>query len=372
MRCRLLSTLVLLVACTSGLPRADDVESLAHVELLDTPSWTNDPSPVRIYHTADIDPSVARDLLPQVAAVCSLVSAQLGFAPPRTELVLFELPGPAGGGGHVRETRGDLVQVDTSWRIRFMYPWRESPQAVGQLLGTTAHEVAEATVLLQVTVIDPYLRWLHDGIAELVEHEVLLSVHPDVAAANLRRMVQFVRESREDGVRYLDLTRWRQLASYLVRSHRFLGPRESNLDLNDLVASRRRVKNAMTHAVDPLFQRGLRELDEVLQEAQHVAKAPFRRGEARPDDPVTQDFLFYNAAFALWLALERERPGVARRTLAAMAKLREADDHVLTAGEARDLVREAASVVEFPVLEHFSLERGEEILVEEDRRLSER
>ncbi len=364
---RLLPLLVLAcAACNTGQPRADDVEGLAHVELIGPPASGS----VRIYYTQDIEEQDAKSLVPHVAAICSEVGARLGFAPPRAELVIYEPAGPEGARGkHVRETRGDLVQEDTGWRIRFVYPWRDTRQAVSQLLGTTAHEVAEATVLLRVTVIDPYLRWLHDGIAVLIEHEVLARLRPKSARESLGRTRQFVRERREDGVRFVDLTRWRQLAPYLVRSHRFLGPGQANLDLANLPESLRRVRNAMMGTDDPLFLEGLQELETALKRTQRFSSAPAVPGAARPDDPLTQDFLFYNAAFALWLSLERAHPGVVQRTLSGMAERREQDDHVLSAEEAQDLVRFAAEGRELPNIEQFSLEEIEAVLLEEEQRL---
>ncbi|RMG16404.1 MAG: hypothetical protein D6731_06240 [Planctomycetota bacterium] len=328
----------LLCGCAT-LPLPADPARLPRVELALPSAGT-----LRIYHTADISADLARRLLGHVAAVSTRVQDRLGASPPRTEIVLYRPAGPTASvsEGQVRETRADLVQEASGWRIRFSYPWSDDPRDPGQLLGTTAHEIAEATILLNVTVIDPYLRWVHDGVAEFAEHEALRELMPEVARENLRRTINFVRERREDGVTFVDLSRWRQLASYLVRSHRFLGPNESNLSLVQLGRSVRRVRNARVSIQDPLLLAGLAEIEDILVHARRQSRRPWSPGEARPDDPVHQDYLFYNAAFALWLELERASPGVAQRTLEAFAARRAKDDHVLSAAEAQRIVAEAA------------------------------
>src|SRR5437016_4198482 len=64
---------------------------------------------------------------------------------------------------------------------------KEGEKIADRLRGTVAHEVAEATVLTRVPILDPYLRWMHDGIAESVEYRVLQQLDPKAASATLDR-----------------------------------------------------------------------------------------------------------------------------------------------------------------------------------------
>ncbi len=303
----------------------------------------------------EVERSAAERLLPDVAAVRSDVHEQLGLSPPRTEVLLYPLRGPQGREGEVvRETRCDLTHGPEGWRLRFRYPWSEEPAHRPTLLGTTAHEVAEATVLLQVTVLDPYLRWMHDGIAELIEHQVLRRTEPSAARLDLQRMVAFLEERLADGVEWADLTRWRQLASWVVRSHRFMGPGAANLSLDHLDRSVARVREALAQAPQPVVQTGLEELEAMLLRAQAMERRPWADGEARPDDPATRDYVFYTLAFAFWLEVEREQPETVRRYVQALGGHRESGDHVLSAHEALHLLRRAAGddlppLTRFPV-----------------------
>ncbi len=359
--------LILLSGCLTAPPGTDDVGSLGHVELFaERPRRPR----VRVFHTADVERREAESLLPQVAAICSEVHAVLGFAPPRTELILYQPSAPAGARGrHVHETRGDLVQEETGWRIRFVYPWR-GEQGLGQLWGTTAHEVAEATILLRVTVLDPYVRWMHDGIADLVEHEVLARLQPALAAKNLKRTLRFLAERRAAGVRRVDVRRWRQLSPFLVRSHRYLGAGETNLVLDDRTESLRRVRKAKTRTDDPVFLEGLGEIEKIFLHAGDVERQVWRADEARPGDPLTQDFLFYNVSFALWLHVERERPGTLKEFVRLIAARRSEDDHVLTGAEVESLLKQAAQGLELPDLSNLLVTDAEAWLKAEARRIS--
>ena len=360
---------ILLAGCVIAPPGTDDVGALGHVELA---FGNGSQVKVRIFHTADVERREANALLPQIAAICSEVHAVIGFVPPRTEVILYQPSSPAGARGrHVHETRGDLVQEESGWRIRFVYPWR-GEQGLGQLWGTTAHEVAEATILLRVTVLDPYVRWMHDGIADLVEHEVLASLQPSLAMEGLGRSLRFLADRREAGIRRIDLRRWRQLSPFLVRSHRYLGPGETNLVLDDRTASLLRVRKAKARTDDPVFLVGLGEIEQILLRCGDIERQAWRFDEARPRDPLTQDFLFYNVSFALWLHLERQRPGTLRTFVRLIAAKRTSDDHVLTGPEVEALLAQAAKGLELPDLSDVLVSDAEAWLNAEARRISSR
>lgn len=358
----LLCLFALLAGCYSPEPvwRKDRL-TLAHVQ--------STVEPVRVYYR-DLERGDAEQVLPEVAAVHSAVRSHLGFRPPATELVIYEPSGPIGAvGQQVHETRCELDKTPDGWVIGFVYPFNQDPRTLEHLVGTTAHEVAEATILLQVTVLDPYVRWMHDGIAELIEHEVLCRRNPSAARANLRRVTRFVAERRGEGVSWVNLARWRQLAPWVVRSHRFLGESEDNLSLEDIDQSINRVRRARRLEADPVFQGGLDELEVMLRRARRLGRLPWEGGEARTDDPNTRDFLFYNAAFAFWLGVERARPGTVRRYVTALARKRSGDDHVITSEEVLEMLREAAEGAVLPPLERFTLEEADRVLRAEQLRL---
>ena len=136
--------------------------------------------------------------------------------------------------------------------------------------------------------------------------------------------------------------RWRQLSSVVVRSHRLLPRGAKNLSLLDVPASLEQVRAARVATRDRALRVALRELEEILANAAHRAGRGWAKGEARPHDPVSGDYLFYAASFAYWLELERAHPGTARAFARLLAARREAGDHVLTAREIEALVARAA------------------------------
>ncbi|MGE0707340.1 MAG: hypothetical protein AB7N76_04680 [Planctomycetota bacterium] len=353
------------MACAAGAPRLEDRHQLAHVELPDHSA--------RLYYSG-LERHDAEGLLPEVAAVQSEVTGCLGFKPPRAELVLYPAPeGPSLEAVH--ETRCDLVRGEQGeWSIVFAYPYARDPYPQGpnprgraQLLGTTSHELAEATVLLRVTVLDPYLRWMHDGIAELVEHRVLSRRLPEAARSGLARARAFLEERLGAGDLWVDLSRWRQLTPWIVRSHRFLGPNQSNLSLDDLEGALRRVRRARDLGGEPDLIAGLTELEAMLLRAQALAERPYVPGEARAGDAETHDFLLYASSFALWLEVEQRRPGAARALLERLERRRGEGDHVLGAAEGEALLREVCPS-ETPPLTRYPLERAVAALRAEEER----
>lgn len=329
----------------------EDRHLLAHVELQD--------GATRIYYH-NLSRATASSLLGEVADVRSQLQGELGFPPPRAELVVYPREGK---GGTVRETRCDLTRdARGRWAIVFAYPLDEDRSS---LLGTTGHEMAEAVVLLRVTVIDPYLRWIHDGVAELVEQRVLARCARRAAVANLRQARRFLEERLAAGEEWADLGRWRQLAPWIVRSHRFLGANQANLSLSDIPGAVARVRQAK--ALDPSLAGGLSELEAMLLRAEGISQRSWAPGEARGDDPDTRDFLLYTLSFAAWLEIERSTPGATRAFLSALEARRAEGDHVLSAAEGLALLREVCP--ELPPIERYPLGRALEVLEAEEGRL---
>lgn len=320
-----------LAACATTPPGIDDrdLRSLASVEHEDE---------VAIYFDAgQFGRGEAERVLAQVAAVRSEVRGALGLEPLLVQLVIYTVPGAPGAAGSV--TTEHLSETDGVW-VRFRYPLPAGGDT-GPFLTTVAHEVAEATLLGEVTVIDPYLRWFHDGVAEMVEHRV--GCERGAAEAALRRSLQLIARQRAAGTEWIDLTRWRQVSPALVRSYRFLGVDAQNLSVADVQGGLRQVRRALEQgSPSPLVGRGLVELEELLVRAADLEALPWRAGEARSDDPLLRDHLFYLASFAWWLDLERRAPGTLGRAVAGLVGRRRGDDHVLTAREGLELVRAAA------------------------------
>lgn len=324
------------------------------------------------YRGWDVPHERARALAPEVEAVRQAVGDAMGVAVPRAQLVVYAPSGPDGSSGPLVD-RVPCHFFEREYMIRFRYPLEdEDPVARAQLLGTVGHEVAEATVLGQVRSIDPYLRWMHDGIAELVEHEVLRARNVEGARLLLQRTMRFVADRRARGVEWVDLTRWRQLGDRLHRSQRLLEDEEGSLSLVDVPQALARVRRSRDLALgdEQAWRRAaLDELEAVLLVAANRQRLRWRSGEGRTDDPEALDYLFYNAAFAVWLHLERASPGALRRFVAALERSRAAGDHVLTAEEATAMFHEAAGDVSLPPLDKLPLGWLEQVLGAEEQRL---
>ncbi|MCW8138346.1 MAG: hypothetical protein KIT58_05510, partial [Planctomycetota bacterium] len=95
----------------------------------------------------------------------------------------------------------------------------------------------------------------------------------------------------------------------------------------------------------------------------------WRPGEGRTDDADALDYLFYNAAFAVWLHAERAAPATLRRFVTALAARRDADP-VLVEAEAVALLGEAANGAALPPLSRLPLAWVEQALEAEAARLA--
>lgn len=304
-----------------------------------------------------VDRSLGKALLPDLAAARADVADRLGLRPPRAEVVIFSQEATPVASA-TRETRADLAFGPAGWSVRFGAAVDEQDHSRSVLIALTAHEVAEGSIVSHVTVLDPFVRWLHDGVADLIEEEVLSASLPQAADALLRNTSEVLEDAFRGGARWADLTRWRQLSSQIIRSHRFFGPDAEDLSLDDPAASLARVQAALGQADDPVVRGGLQELEAMVSRAQAIQERPWAVGEARPDDPILGDVVFYALSLAVWLELEESRPGIARATAQAIAQRRTDHDHVISADEVLVIVRRLAGDVPLPPLARYPLVRG--------------
>lgn len=351
------------LGCYTPPPGIEDAEVLRMEHVRQGDAWV-------FYRGWDVPRARAAALAPEVEDVRLRVGALTGVAPPRAQLVVHGPTGSAGGGGPLVD-RVACLFIERENTIRFRYPLEGDDRlARTQLLGTVGHEVAEATVLGQVTVIDPYLRWMCDGVAELAEHEVLLALDREGARELLGRALRFVQDRRARGVEWVDLTRWRQLGDRIYRTQRLLDDGAPSLPLDDLPGALARVRRARAAvADDPARAAALAELEGLVEAALARGRLGWRPGEGRTDDADALDYLFYNAAFAVWLHAERAAPATLRRFVTALAARRDADP-VLVEAEAVALLGEAANGAALPPLSRLPLAWVEQALEAEAARLA--
>lgn len=352
---------LLLQGCYTPPPGIEDEQIIRMEKVRQGDAWI-------YYRGGEVSRERAAALAPDVEAVRVEVGRILGIPAPRAQLVVYPPSGPAGAAGMLVD-RVLCLYLEREHTIRFRYPLEDAPLSRAQLLGTVGHEVAEATILGAVTTLDPYLRWMHDGVAEMVEHEVLRQRDPESARLLLQRTQRFVSERRARGVEWLDLTRWRQILETVIRAHRLLADDQGPLSIVDVTAAVARVRRAAAGPDEPPGRRAaLAELEAMLQAIGQRQRLPWREGEGRTDDPDTLDYLFYNASFAVWVHLERCSPGTLQRFLQAL-RARQGVDPVLSSSEATDALRQVAGDVALPPLDRLPLTWVEEVLHAEERRL---
>jgi len=325
----LLVLLLSLAGCVAGPPSLAERASMQRVVFGEVSLF---------YRPTELERPWVQDLATEVADVRRSVGDRLHRRPPEAELLLYEPPGVIGAGEP--EVFQTLASLEGS-RVVFPYPVVADDGAQQQLLNTVAHELSEATVLRSVTVLDPYLRWVHDGIAELVEHEVSMRRDLDASRQALELSLRYVEERRNAGVESVSLRRWRQIAGWVVRSRRYMLD-DQNLSLVEIGASLRRVEEGLAHE-DPesLRGRGLLELKDLLLRAQELGKQPWSPTEAVPARDADR-YVFYVASFAVWLHLERQEPGTVLAFLDGVDAEADADDFVLTAPEVESLLAKSA------------------------------
>ena len=180
----LLGPLVAAVGCC-GTPPGLSPDALAQLERVDQGGTS-------LYHRPGELTSTERDaILGDLVLAREGVGRRVGLPTPELGVVLYEPCGVPGASGELYLQT--LAVFGADGRVVFRYPWPSDASLRGSLLGTTAHEVAEATVLDQVTMLDPHLRWIHDGIAEALEHQTLRELDRQAARSALEKNLLLLR-----------------------------------------------------------------------------------------------------------------------------------------------------------------------------------
>jgi hypothetical protein len=367
----LLLSLTALGAAGCATQRASElnVESLAHVGAEGV---------IVHFKREDFDDKDVQTIATRLAEVRSAVVSELALvtsssegAPPIADVVLYHDLG--WGQERWLVVHAKILENPLRVRIPCALPTddRDPMAIVERLRETIAHEVAEATVLTRVPIIDPYLRWMHDGIAESVGYRVLCRFDPKGAAAMLDRYGQYADEARRSGVSWVDLTRWRQLSDWIVHSEAIFDDHESKpapLRLDDLPRSLRRLAEQRfadpRQLPDPDTLVTLDALLAILGESWAREQLPYVKGEADPR-PSKGQFLCYDASFCFWLEIERKHPGVTAKVLAAMSARRET---VLRSDDVVQLLEGLTQESLRPRIERFTLDRLAGVLAAETRR----
>jgi hypothetical protein len=308
--------------------------------------------------------TVAREIA-RVRTAVGEALALVGSAsapPPYAEVILYR----DAGWGQERWLVTHAMILERPLRVRIPCALPEDDQdgdkIAARIRGTIAHEIAEATVLTRVPILDPYLRWLHDGVAESVEYRVLQRLDPQAAADVLQKYELYSREARRNAITWVDLTRWRQLPDWIVHSD-VLFPKGGPLRLDDLAGSLRRVseKRFANQERDPETLAALDVLVDLVAETWSREQLAVANGEADPR-PRPGQFLCYDASFCFWLELERGRPGI---TAAALARIAARHEPVLRSEDVMRIVSGLAGEDVRPRLERFTLDRLDGVLAAE-------
>jgi hypothetical protein len=371
---RLLVALVLvLVGCPGAEIRDEEIKGLPFV--------TADGVIVR-YRDSEVEKAVAVRVAAELSRVRIAVAEEYALVlssstemPPLADVVLHK--DRLWGQERWLVTHALILEPPLRVRIQCAFPPEDDDgsKIADRIRGTVAHEIAEATFLTRVPIIEPYLRWVHDGFAESVAFRVLARVQPRAALEMLERYGDYEAEERKppNQTAWVDLTRWRQLPDWIIHSDAFMkgvpirlgDPRE----FERILAKRIRIDDP-----DPVIRaRALAELSMsdallgLLGESWTREHMGFAAGEARVEPKNTgAQFLCYAASCCLWLELERAHPGVTAKTLAAVSARREP---ILRTDDIVAIVKELTGEDIRPRLERFSLDRLEAVLASEKQRL---
>jgi hypothetical protein len=319
----------------------------------------------------DVDGHAAQLVAKDLTAVRASVGEALGLvgsgsgAPPLGEVLLYRDTG--WGQERWLETHATILEHPLRVRIPCALPEADAAgdQIAAWIRGTVAHEVAEASVLTRVPILDPYLRWFHDGVAECVAYRVLTRLDAKAADEMLARYEQYVREARRSrkAIAWVDLTRWRQLPNWVVHSD-VIFPKEGPLSLDNVPRSLDRVaEKRVAAARDPETVAVLDDLVDMLGLALVKEQLPLADGEADVHTPSGQ-FLCYGASFCFWLELERAHPGITAGTLAQVERRHRA---VLRSDDVVTILGQLAGEDVRVRLERFTLDHLEAILGDERR-----
>ncbi len=362
MKRTLLVALLLAAGCVSS----------AHNQL-DDESWpkTNGDGVSVHARPGDVDGRAAQLVAKELSAVRATVGEALGLvgsgsgAPPLGEVLLYRDTG--WGQERWLETHATILEHPLRVRIPCALPEADAAgdQIAARIRGTVAHEVAEASVLTRVPILDPYLRWFHDGVAECVAYRVLSRLDAKAADEMLARYEQYVREARRarKSIAWVDLTRWRQLPNWIVHSD-VLFSKDGPLSLDNVPRSLERISEKRVAAArDPETVAVLDDLVDMLGQALVREQLPLADGEADVRTPSGQ-FLCYGASFCFWLELERAHPGITAGTLSQVERRHRA---VLRSDDVATIVGQLAGEDVRVRLERFTLDHLEAILADERR-----
>lgn len=332
-----------------------------------------------LYRSSELRGDLALAVAGELALVRAAVAHELALetapgALPQAEIELRR--DPRSGDDYLIVTHAQILDNPLRVHIPCRVPLDETDAAAiaKRFRGTVAHEIAEATVLTHVPILDPYLRWMHDGIAESVSFRVLQKLDPDSAREERDRYLDRWRQARDrrPPARWVDLGGWRQPSSWIVHSEALFANRQP-LVLTNLMQSlarigEERLANQEAHpdqiaAFDALASfLGESWMRERLSPGD--GEVDLRTQDARePTSTRWKDtqFLCYGASMCLWLELERESPGITGKVLAAMMGRRAA---VLRSSDVVAIVQGLSNVDIRPRLERFTFERLERVLAE--------
>jgi hypothetical protein len=358
----------------------EELPALNHVESGNAKIyWRKDEIEALVSETAPVvSPSV-----PEIAGVFDDVRMRVerlfGLEPPAVEARLYLDRSIGQERYHV--TQAYVVQ-DPLLRVivPVFYLGDDTPASfLDRARGTIAHEVTEAMVITHVTkfaVLDPYLRWMHDGIAVYAEHAIEAQTDPDAAALKLARTIEQLTTKRQRRqVRWLDLSRWRQYSDFIIHSDVITHDQEKIQLVPPLERSLQptaKAKNAEAADNVVLIYDAV---DRLVSDAWRKEKAPFSEGEAdpRPGHASGEELaFFYQASFSFWLEVERAHPGLIAHVLQTLARPDALQTPVVTGDEVARLVGKYAGEDVRPRLLRYRLDRVERVLREEIARLKAR
>jgi hypothetical protein len=340
-----------------------------------------DGSVVVAYNTADVRSESAAFAARDFAVVRDGVARELALEKTPAELLQAEIVvrrGSESGQSYYMTTHANIVEGPrgTPLRVRLDWPLKPDETIEGKIASfraTVAHEITEATLLAHVRLLDPYLRWMHDGIAESVAHRVVARLDPATASAERDRRRDRWRRARDRKLRWLDLTGWRQSSTWVVHSDSFFKTDSPPLFLSNVTESLKRIaddrfQSQETHEDELAASDALADFVTEVWKREHLppgdGEIDLRRSTLGTNDARDEEtqFLCYSASMCIWLELEQASPGITGRFLASLMA---SNASAVRAADVIQMVRDLAKVDVRPRLERFTCERLESVLAAE-------
>jgi hypothetical protein len=372
-----LALLCSVVGCpsTRGGPIEDDeVERCARVSSGTTTLIFRPGDAPAFTEAADGTPSpAARRVIEAFDALRPLVREVIRRDTLALELRVFR--DPSYGGQLYEVTHARTIESPPPRRVSVECALRdgESPDAfIDHMRTKIVHEIAEATVVSNAPTLDPYLRWMHDGIAVLTEFLVESESSPQDAQKRLERYLAGVKEAKDPprNIRWLDLTRWRQLSPWIVNFTLTNGqPLYLDLDVGLEQLTHERLERDDSKGILQYDQ-----LSRMLGDVYRKGAMANSENEAAAVGPGWREdaILFYHASFTLWLEIERRHPGALVEFLDGVDRFKKGGGRVLTADIAIDMLSTIAGEDLRPRLLRYRFERLERVLRDEIDRLKRR